>query len=413
MSDVDSPWGRVDEEGTVYVRTKDGERAVGQWPGGDPAQALGLFRQRYAGLAAEVALLEARVRDARLGAGEAAQVQRRLRASVTTAAAVGDLDALLDRLDRLDDVIGRQRELRTAERARTQAQARARKEQISAEAEKIAEGSDWRAGADRLGRLLEEWKALPRLDRGADDEVWRRFSAARTTYSRRRKQHYAERGEQQRRSGELKAALAEEAESICESTDWVVTAARYRDLMQRWKRAGPAAKPVEDDLWQRFHAAQDRFFRARDQASAGEAQQRSANAARKEALLAQVEALLPVEDLRRARGEFGRLSAEWDQVGTVPPAQGKQLDARLRRVEQSLRSVSEDRWRRSNPEARARAQAAVTQLEALICRLEADIAAAQQAGDHGAAQAAEEALAARRAWLHEAERAREEFTPDG
>jgi uncharacterized protein DUF349 len=332
---------------------------------------------------------------------------------VATAAAVGDLDALLERLDRLGEAIGGQREQRRAERARSLERARARKEEITAEAERIAAGSDWRAGADRLGHLLEEWKGLPRPDRGADDEAWRRFSAARTTYSRRRKQHFAERGEQQRRSAEIKAALVEEAESIPESTDWAATAARYRELMQRWKRAGSAAKPVEEDLWRRFHAAQDRFFQARKQAAAGEAQQHSANAARRQALLGQAEALLPVQDLREARQAFRRISAEWDQVGTVPPAQGKPLEARLRRVEQALRSASEDRWRRSNPEARARADATVTQLEALICRLEADLAAAHEAGDARAAQTAEEALSARRAWLHEARRAREEFTPDG
>ena len=31
-----SEWGRVDDDGTVYVKTADGERAVGQYPDGTP-----------------------------------------------------------------------------------------------------------------------------------------------------------------------------------------------------------------------------------------------------------------------------------------------------------------------------------------------------------------------------------------
>ena len=70
-----------------------------------------------------------------------------------------------------------------------------RKEKIVAEAEKLAEGSDWRNGANRMRELLDEWKALPRIDRASDDALWRRFSTARTAYTRRRKAHFAEQHE--------------------------------------------------------------------------------------------------------------------------------------------------------------------------------------------------------------------------
>ena len=36
-------WGRVDDDGTVYVRTADGERSVGQMPDATPEEALSFF----------------------------------------------------------------------------------------------------------------------------------------------------------------------------------------------------------------------------------------------------------------------------------------------------------------------------------------------------------------------------------
>jgi hypothetical protein len=105
-------------------------------------------------------------------------------------------------------------------------------------AEEVAEGSDWRGGHDRLTALLTEWKALPRLDKGADDALWRRFSAARSAFSKRRKQQLASREEQRARAQSTKERLAKEAEALAESTDWVATGRRFRDLMQEWKAAG-------------------------------------------------------------------------------------------------------------------------------------------------------------------------------
>ncbi len=58
-------WGRVDDDGTVYVTTADGERSVGQYPEGSPEEALKFFTERYAALAFEVELLEKRVTSGR------------------------------------------------------------------------------------------------------------------------------------------------------------------------------------------------------------------------------------------------------------------------------------------------------------------------------------------------------------
>jgi hypothetical protein len=42
-----SNWGRVAEDGTVYVRTPDGERPVGQYPEGSADEALAFYAKRY------------------------------------------------------------------------------------------------------------------------------------------------------------------------------------------------------------------------------------------------------------------------------------------------------------------------------------------------------------------------------
>ena len=294
-------WGRVDADGNVFVRTADGERSVGQYPAGTPEEALAFFTERFEALSFEVELLVQRIRSGVMSPEESLESVKTVSAQVEGANAVGDLASLSNRLEELRPVIDEQREARKAERVQKAAEAKDAKELLVAEAEKIAEGSDWRAGANRLRTLLDQWKALPRIDRASDDALWHRFSGARTSYTRRRKVHFAEQSEKREAARTVKERLVKEAESLADSTEWGPTAGRYRDLMRQWKAAGPAPKDVDDELWRRFRGAQDTFFGARDATNAALDAEYAANAEVKEKLLVEAEALLPVTDLDSAK----------------------------------------------------------------------------------------------------------------
>ncbi|MFC7497321.1 MULTISPECIES: DUF349 domain-containing protein [unclassified Nocardioides] len=403
-------WGRVDDDGTVYVKTADGERSVGQYPEGTPEEALKFFTERYDALAFEVDLLEKRVASGVMSPEEATTSVRTVHDQVATANAVGDLAALVARLDALAPVLEQQREARKAERAQRSAEARVGKERIVAEAETLAEGSDWRHGANRMRELLDEWKALPRIDRSSDDALWRRFSTARTAYTRHRKAHFAEQHEKRDAARAIKERLADEAESLATSTEWGPTAARYRDLMRQWKAAGPAPREVDEALWKRFRGAQDTFFGARDAAAAEQDKEFAANAEVKEGLLVEAEALLPVSDLDAAKRGFRDLADRWDAAGKVPRDRMKDLEARFRRVEQEIRGVEDEQWRRSDPEKSARADDMVSKLESAIAQVEADLEKARAAGNDKKVKELEENLASRQSFLEMAKRASADFS---
>ena len=403
-------WGRVDDDGTVFVRTADGERSVGQYPEGTPEEALKFFTERYAALAFEVELLEQRIKSGVLSPEEAVESVKTVRAQVTDANAVGDLDALLTRLDGIAPVIESQREARRLEKAQRAAESRVQKEKIVTEAERLADGSDWRTGATRLRELLDEWKALPRIDRSSDDALWRRFSTARTSYTRRRKSHFAEQHEKRDAARAIKERLATEAEGLAGSTEWGLTAGRYRDLMREWKAAGPAPRDVDESLWRRFRGAQDAFFGARDAAAAEQDQEFAANAEAKERLLVEAEALVPVTDLEAAKKAFREIAERWDAAGKVPRDRMKELEGRIRKVEQAIRGVEDEQWRRSDPEKSARADDMVSKLQQAIEKVEADLEKARAAGNERKVRDLEANLESRRAFLETARRASDEFS---
>src|SRR3954468_9264846 len=403
-------WGRVDADGNVFVRTADGERSVGQYPAGSPEEALAFFTERFEALSFEVELLVQRIRSGVMSPEEALESVKTVSAQVEGANAVGDLASLSNRLEELRPVIEEQREARKAERVQKAAEAKDAKELLVAEAEKIAEGSDWRAGANRLRTLLDQWKALPRIDRASDDALWRRFSGARTSYTRRRKVHFAEQNEKREGARTVKERLGKEAESLADSTEWGPTAGQYRDLMRQWKAAGPAPKDVDDELWRRFRAAQDTFFGARDATNAALDAEYAANAEMKEKLLVEAEALLPVTDLESAKRALRSMAERWEAAGKVPRERIKEFEGRKRAVEQAVRSVEDEQWRRSDPEKSARADDVVVQLESAIAQVEADLAKAREAGNEKLVKELEENLASRQSFLDMARRVSADYS---
>ncbi|HLV59731.1 MAG TPA: DUF349 domain-containing protein, partial [Natronosporangium sp.] len=100
MSDWTS-YGRIDDDGVVYVKTAAGERAVGSWHAGSPEEGLAHFARRFQDLVTEVDLLETRLLGGVADPAQTASSIQRLRASLPEAHVVGDIDGLAARLDKL------------------------------------------------------------------------------------------------------------------------------------------------------------------------------------------------------------------------------------------------------------------------------------------------------------------------
>jgi hypothetical protein len=411
VTSANDPWGRVDADGTVYVRTTEGERVIGSWQAGSPDEALAFYRRKFEALDTEVSLLEQRITTTDLSPAQARGAIERLQGSVTDANAIGDLGQLQARLEALTGKVDERQEEVRAARDQARTEARSIKEAIVVEAETIAaEATHWKNSSERLRQLLEEWKAAPRADRAVETALWKRLSAARNAFNKRRKAYFAELTGERDEARARKETLCVEAEALADSTDWSATAAAFRELMRSWKAAGRAARADEDELWGRFKTAQDTFFRARSEVYSAKDAALREHVGVKAQLLEEAGKLVPVTDVRAARAALRGIQERWEQAGPVPREAHERLESGLRRIEDAVRKAEDAQWRRSNPEALARARGTVEQIRSAIAGLEDQLARAEEAGNPRAVQEAQEALDARRAWLAEAERTLAELT---
>jgi hypothetical protein len=398
------PWGRVDETGTVFVRTNEGERAVGQYPDGSAEEAMAYFERKYADLAGQVTLLEQRVRRG-APATDVAKAVTKLRESVAEAKAVGDLEALARRLEALSGTAQELTEQQQAEAKAAVAEAIAERTRVVEQAEALAAQdpakTQWKQATAELDELFATWQRQqqdgPRLPKNEANELWKRFRTARSTIEQHRKAFFAELDAAHRDVRSRKQQLIERAEALAPRGADAV--ADYRSLLDEWKLAGRAGKKLDDTLWAKFKAAGDVLFQAKAEIDAQEDEAYQANLTEKLALLDEAEKLLTERDPKQARSSLNRLQRAWDEIGKVPRDQIRVVEDRLRKVETHVRSLEDEHWQREDPEKKARSEGMLGQLQDAIAKLEDELAAAEASGDAKAADTAREALEARRAWL--------------
>lgn len=398
------PWGRVDETGTVFVRTNEGERAVGQYPDGSAEEAMAYFERKYTDLAGQVTLLEQRVRRG-APAADVAKAVTKLRESVAGANAVGDLEALARRLEALSGTAQELTEQQQAEAKAAVAEAIAERTKIVEQAEALAAQdpakTQWKQATAELDELFATWQRQqqdgPRLPKNDANELWKRFRTARSTIEQHRKAFFADLDAAHRDVRSRKQQLIERAEALApRGADGV---ADYRSLLDEWKLAGRAGKKLDDTLWAKFKAAGDVLFQAKAEIDAQEDEAYQVNLAEKLALLDEAEKLLTERDPKQARSSLNRLQRAWDEIGKVPRDQVRVVEDRLRKVETHVRSLEDEHWQREDPEKKARSEGMLGQLQDAIAKLEDELAAAEASGDAKAAASAREALEARRTWL--------------
>ncbi|GAA4899085.1 uncharacterized protein DUF349 [Stackebrandtia albiflava] len=395
-------FGRIDSDGTVFVKTAAGERVIGSWQAGSPEEGLAHFARRFDDLVTEVDLVAARLNAGNADPQHTAATIKKLQASLTDAHAIGDLDGLAARLEELAERAAVKADEAKEAKSAARADAVARKEALAAEAETLAENStQWKAAGDRLKAIADEWKTVHGADRKTDQALWRRFAAARDAFTRRRGAHFASLDSERKVIAVRKEELIAEAEKLAGSTDWAETADRLKRLMSEWKDAGRVAPDAEQKLWKRFRAAQDRFFSARSEVfSARDAEQKE-NLTKKRELLATAEAIDVDADPRAAQQAYREIQAQWEEIGHVPRDAAGGLMRRLRAVDDKIRAALDVAWRRTpiaeNP--------LLMQMREQVAEAEERLERAKNDGDAKRIRKAEDALNSKRQVLQLAEKA--------
>ncbi len=228
----------------------------------------------------------------------------------------------------------------------------ARKEELCAKAEAIADSSEWERAASELKKLQAEWKTIGPVRKSKSEAVWQRFRTACDRFFDRYK--HRDQADLQARVAvrndvvqELEALVAAPDAPAPDSLHAAVQGAR-----QKWAQAPEVPRAVQEELAVRYHHALGRVVAAWPAAFSGTDLDPDATRKRMEKLVARVEELVPARSASsRQLSPAELLAQQWRErlaSNTMGGRGAENEEAKWRAAEQEIRSA-QSQWMRLGP----------------------------------------------------------------
>jgi len=403
VSLVETGFGRVDDNGNIFVVDDGVERLIGSQPELSPENALALYVKKYDDLAASVRLLEQRVK-AKADAKSINKSADKIILDLKEPMAIGDLASLRERVSAVQTSIASLLAESVEKHAEEVKAALIAREEIVLQAEKIAaqdpQKTNYKQASAKMLELFTTWQAMQKtstkVSKKAADDLWHRFSKARNTFDSNKRSYFSSQDALVKASKNAKSDLVAKAEAL--AAKGADAAVAYRELLEAWKTLPKTKTKADDSLWAKFKAAGDAIYAAKTAKVESDNIAFAANLKIKLELLEEAEKI-DVSNLESAKTAMKSIQARWEKAGKVPRDSIRTIDDRLKAVEQKIKGIEQENWRKTDPATIDRTNSVRSQLESSIAKLEAELAQAQQSNDAGKIAKATEALETKKAWL--------------
>ena len=209
------------------------------------------------------------------------------------------------------------------------------KEQLCAQAEKLAESEDIVAAFRELQTLHEQWKEYGPVAKEFREQIWERFKAATAVINKKYQSHFEDIKAKQSENLAAKTALCEKVEEIAsrevsDLAQWNDFSKEIEDIQNEWKTLGFASKKENQKVYDRFRAACDKFFERKREYYQGYKEGMNNNLEKKIAICEEAEQLKSSTDWKKTADRFIELQKEWKEIGAVPRKKSEQLWKRFR-----------------------------------------------------------------------------------
>ena len=136
-----------------------------------------------------------------------------------------------------------------------------KKKSLCEQAEALKDSSDWKAVAEKLTKLQQEWRTVGAVPRKYSDVVWKRFTTACDYFFNRRKLEFSSKKTEEQTNLQAKQAVIEKLKAIDETIDKNEGLAQVRALMSEWAAIGHVPFKEKDRLHAQYQEAVDAHFK--------------------------------------------------------------------------------------------------------------------------------------------------------
>lgn len=254
------------------------------------------------------------------------------------------------------------------------------KEELIAQAKKVAASNDLKHATEEMNELMNQWKQAGSAGKD-DDALWESFNQIRQSFFDKKHEQWEQMQTKFSDAAAAKQDLIQQAKELANSEEWQKTSTKFKELMDAWKAAGSAGREKEDDLWNEFNEYRQTFYKARNAYYEKLHALQDQNLEAKNELIARAKAINETKSYSRENTkQMKELGVEWKKIGSCrkekEEAVWKNFKEQMDQYFDGLRQANEQKhlqWKQRMMEVRTRKDELMQEQKRQIKRMQEDI----------------------------------------
>lgn len=254
------------------------------------------------------------------------------------------------------------------------------KEELIAQAKKVAASNDLKHATEEMNELMNQWKQAGSAGKD-DDALWESFNQIRQSFFDKKHEQWEQMQTKFSDAAAAKQDLIQQAKELANSEEWQKTSTKFKELMDAWKAAGSAGREKEDDLWNEFNEYRQTFYKARNTYYEKLHVLQDQNLEAKNELIARAKAINETKSYSRENTkQMKELGVEWKKIGSCrkekEEAVWKNFKEQMDQYFDGLRQANEQKhlqWKQRMMEVRTRKDELMQEQKRQIKRMQEEI----------------------------------------
>lgn len=234
-----------------------------------------------------------------------------------------------NRIDELREQLEEKKRAHYEEQQKVREENLARKKELLNELKEITEKEQW-SKTKAVARIKGRWDNIRPVPAESQEKMEAEFQSFLNTFD----EHKVDRLVKQKQNEEdnltgklliLEKMSRLSADTADEAKDWADLEKTLSALSKQFRKIGRVPAERNQDIWARFHKAQDDFHAARFKADDKYRKSIEKYLTRKKKLIDEAEALVDMDDLAKAARTVNKLHRQWRKAGNLPQKEENEL----------------------------------------------------------------------------------------
>lgn len=232
-----------------------------------------------------------------------------------------DIRPIREKIDKLRSEFEEKKQAHYEEQKRIRLENLEKKKDLLKQLKEIVDGKEWTKTRE-VGKIKGRWDHIKPVPADEAEKLQNQFDSLLSTFDEHKVDRLVRQKQQEEDNLTGKLVILEKMErfvkELGDESDWDELEKDFENLGKQFRKIGRIPADKNQEVWGRYHAAQDTFHSMRFKHDASYRDRIEKFLSKKKKLIDEAEALVDSDDLADAARKVNKLHRRWKKVGNLP-----------------------------------------------------------------------------------------------